>query len=89
MPFHVFRRGMRRSRKRFHDRVLAKARKLVRNGRVERLDGARFNVIGDHGTYNVVRTPKGGFSCTCPGFRDKGKCSHCTAVSIMLHQKNR
>jgi len=35
--------------------MLEKARKLVRNGRVERLDGERFNVIGDHGTYNVVQ----------------------------------
>ena len=69
--------------------MLAKARKLVRNGRVERLDGERFNVIGDHGTYNVVRTPDGGFSSTCPGFRDKGTCSHSTAVSIVLGKTRR
>lgn len=80
---------MRRSYWGFHDRMLAKARKLVRNGRVERLDGERFNVIGDHGTYNVVQTPHGGFSCTCPGFRDKGKCSHSTAVSIVLGKTRR
>ena len=80
---------MHRSRKQFHDRVLEKARMLVRNGRVERLDGERFNVIGDHGTYNVVQTPKGGFSCTCPGYRDKGKCSHSTAVSIFLNRNIR
>ena len=80
---------MRRDYRRFHDRMMAKARKLVRNGRVERLDGERFNVIGDHGTYNVVRTPDGGFSCTCPGFRDKGKCSHSTAVSIVLGKTRR
>lgn len=89
MPFYVVSCGMRRGHRRFHDRVLEKARKLVRNGRVERLDSERFNVIGDHGTYNVVQTPDGGFSCTCPGFRDKGKCSHCTAVSIVLGKTRR
>ena len=89
MPFHVLTYSMRRSHKHFNERVFAKARKLVRNGRVERLDGERFNVIGDHGTYNVVRTPDGGFSCTCPGFRDKGRCSHSIAVNIMLHNRRR
>lgn len=80
---------MRRGYRPFHDRMLAKAMKLVRNGRVERLDGERFNVIGDHGTYNVVQTPDGGFSCTCPGFRVNGKCSHSTAVSIVLGKTRR
>jgi len=89
MPFYVVSCGMHRDYRGFHDRMLAKAMKLVLNGRVERLDGERFNVIGDHGTYNVVQTPNGGFSCTCPGFRDKGKCSHSTAVSIVLGKTRR
>lgn len=80
---------MRRGYQHFHDRILEKARKLVRNGRVERLDGERFNVIGDHGTYNVVQTPNGGFSCSCPGYRDKGRCSHSTAVSIVTGKSRR
>jgi hypothetical protein len=89
MPFYVVSCEMRKYHRRFHDRMLAKARKLVRNGRVERLDGERFNVIGDHGTYNVVERPDGGFSCSCPGFRDKGRCSHSTAVNIMLGKTRR
>jgi hypothetical protein len=69
-------------RKRVHYKVIEKARRLIKNGQVEQLDNGRFNVIGDHGTYNVVETPRGEMACNCPGFRDKGSCSHSTAVKM-------
>ena len=53
---------------------------MIKNGQVEMLDNGRYNVIGDHGTYNVVEAPDGTLACNCPGFRDKGSCSHSTAV---------
>ena len=65
------------------DRMIEKARKLLESGRVERIDFNRYNVIGDHGTYLVVREPSGKVSCNCQGFLDKGKCSHSTAVIIL------
>ncbi len=65
------------------DAMIEKALKLVKAGRVDRLDGGRFNVVGDHGTYIVVRMPDGKISCSCPGYRSRGKCSHSTAVMIM------
>ena len=74
--------GMRRYK--LHQKVVEKAKRLVKNGQVEFLDNRRYNVIGDHGTYNVVETPNGNMACSCPGYRDKGSCSHSTAVSIVM-----
>ncbi|MFH2111406.1 MAG: hypothetical protein ABIJ47_09130 [Candidatus Bathyarchaeota archaeon] len=74
---------------RYQIRMLEKAKMLVRNGRVEPLDGGRFNVIGDHGTYNVVQGPDGRMACSCPGYRDKGKCSHSTAVEMVTKKTRR
>ena len=68
---------------RIHYKVLDKAKRLIKNGQVELLDNARYNVIGDHGTYNVVETPDGKMACSCMGYRDKGSCSHSTAVNII------
>jgi len=72
---------MRRSK--IHRKVLDKAKRLIKNGQVEQLDNGRYNVIGYHGTYNVVETPDGKMACNCPGYRDKGSCSHSTAVNII------
>ena len=73
----------------YRTRMLEKARKLVRNNRVEQLDGGRYNVIGDHGTYNVVQDPDGRMACSCPGYRDKGNCSHSTAVEMLVRKPRR
>jgi hypothetical protein len=69
---------------RIHHKVIEKAKRLIKNGQVEQLDNGRYNVIGDHGTYNVVETPNGNMACSCPGYRDKGSCSHSVAVNIIL-----
>ena len=47
------------SRNYIHVKVMDKAKRLVRDGRVELLDSGNYNVIGDHGTYNVVINQKG------------------------------
>lgn len=73
----------------YRARMMEKAKKLVRNKRIEQLDGGRFNVIGDHGTYNVVQGPDGRMACSCPGYRDKGKCSHSTAVEMITKKSRR
>ncbi|MCJ7731089.1 hypothetical protein MUP51_02125 [Candidatus Bathyarchaeota archaeon] len=71
-------------RQNIHYKVIDKAKRLVKNGQVELLDNGRYNVIGDHGTYNVVETPYGQMACNCPGYRDKGSCSHSMAVCIVI-----
>ncbi len=65
------------------DAMIEKAKKLLKNGRVERLPRGWFNVIGDHGTYNVIQNNKGETRCTCPGFSIRGRCSHSTAVMML------
>ncbi|MDP2900176.1 MAG: SWIM zinc finger family protein [Candidatus Bathyarchaeota archaeon] len=59
--------------------MLDKADRLLKSGRIERLDGGYFNVIGDHGTYTLV-VRNGRVYCSCPGFQEKGVCSHSLAV---------
>ena len=65
------------------DAMIEKAQRLLKGGRVERLGGSRFNVIGDHGTYNVVQNMEGETRCNCPGFSARGRCSHSAAVMIL------
>jgi len=70
------------------DRMVEKAKKLLDSGRVERLNGGHYNVVGNHGTYSVVMNNKGEVRCNCPGFRSRGRCSHSLAV-ILLTMKRR
>jgi hypothetical protein len=64
-----------------------KALRLLKSGRVERLDNNRYNVIGDHGTYTVVQTRFNHVSCNCLGFQNRGRCSHSMAVRILTSKK--
>ena len=64
------------------DRLFEKAERLVASGRVESLGGGLYNVVGDHGTYTVVQDYTGKLSCSCPGFLQRAKCSHVTAVML-------
>jgi hypothetical protein len=65
-----------------------KARKLVQSRRVEFLGNGAYNVIGDHGTYNVVLDFTGKLSCNCPGYLQKQMCSHIAAVELIARRKN-
>lgn len=69
------------------DRMIEKARKLLESGRVEYLGSGQYNVVGDHGTYAVAQDYKGKITCSCPGFRSRGKCSHSTAVIMLTRIK--
>jgi predicted nucleic acid-binding Zn finger protein len=70
-------------------RMLEKAERLVASGRIESLGGGVYNVVGDHGTYTVVQDYTGKLSCSCPGFLQKAKCSHVTAVMLLTKIKRR
>jgi uncharacterized Zn finger protein len=69
------------------ERLLEKARKLAETGRVEQLAIGVYNVVGDHGTYTVAQDHTGKLSCNCPGFMQKGKCSHVTAVMLLTRKR--
>ncbi|MGQ9514691.1 MAG: SWIM zinc finger family protein [Thermoproteota archaeon] len=64
------------------DRMMEKALKLVKQGRVYKLDIEQYEVIGDHGTYRVVKSADGTLHCSCLGFQQRKKCSHVGAVVI-------
>ena len=64
------------------DIMMEKAFKLVKQGRVHKTDIEQYEVVGDHGTYTVVRTPDGTLHCSCLGFMQRKKCSHVGAVVI-------
>ncbi|MEM2099580.1 MAG: hypothetical protein QXU99_07595 [Candidatus Bathyarchaeia archaeon] len=69
------------------DRLVEKARKLAASGRVEQLATGVYNVVGDHGTYTVARDFTGKFSCNCPGYLQKRKCSHIAAVILLTETR--
>jgi len=71
------------------DKMIEKARRLLESGRVERLNHEHFNVVGDHGTYTVVQAYDGKITCNCPGFANKGRCSHSAAVIILTQLSKR
>jgi predicted nucleic acid-binding Zn finger protein len=68
-------------------KMLDKADRLLKAGRIERLESGHFNVIGDHGTYTLV-VRNGRVYCSCPGFQEKGVCSHSLAVLKLTQTSN-
>jgi predicted nucleic acid-binding Zn finger protein len=71
------------------NRLFEKAKKLAESNRVEALAHGVYNVIGDHGTYIVAQDYTGKWSCTCPGFMSKSKCSHIAAVMLLTKMKRK
>ncbi len=71
------------------DVMYEKARKLADSGRIEFLGNNVYNVIGDHGTYAVTEDFEGKLSCNCPGYLQKGRCSHVMAVTLMGKRHHR
>jgi len=65
--------------------MIEKAYELIRGRRIEEISDGVYNVIGEHGTYIVVRNIDGSVTCNCPGFTSKRRCSHSLAV-MMLNQ---
>ncbi|MCX8171288.1 MAG: hypothetical protein N3E47_04890 [Candidatus Bathyarchaeota archaeon] len=65
------------------DKIIEKAYQLIYRRRVEQIEEGVYNVVGEHGTYTVVRGLDGSITCNCLGFASRKKCSHSLAV-IML-----
>ncbi|MBT0159374.1 SWIM zinc finger family protein [Candidatus Bathyarchaeota archaeon A05DMB-2] len=71
------------------DPLFEKALKLAESGRIEFLGNGVYNVVGDHGTYIVAEDPAGKLNCNCPGFLQKGRCSHAAAVMLLTKTQHR
>ena len=69
-------------------RIIAKAAWLLSEGRVTKISNLMFYVMGRKNRH-IVRVENERLTCTCPGFRDKGICSHVVAVSVVLDLKDK
>lgn len=65
------------------DKIIEKAYYLIYGRRVEQIEEGIYNVVGEHGTYTVVRSLDGSVTCNCPGFTSRKKCSHSLAVILL------
>ena len=62
--------------------VQAKGLRLYRSGSVKHLQGAKYLVEGDHGTYEVHYEDS---TCKCPS---RVYCSHVCAVEVAVAKEN-
>jgi hypothetical protein len=69
------------------EKMVEKAKQMIREGRVKRLDRFTYQVVGDHGTYIVIKGTDGAYHCGCQGFTTRGFCSH--ALAVYLIEKKR
>jgi len=69
--------------KNMYTRMINKAAWLLEDGRVVKISDYMFYVMGRKNRH-IVKVENGELICTCPGFKDKGICSHVVAVSTLL-----
>ncbi len=65
------------------EKMVEKAKIMLRSGRITRIDRSTFQVIGDHGIYIVVRGVDGNYHCGCQGYMTRGFCSHALSVNLL------
>jgi hypothetical protein len=65
------------------EKLVVKAQRLISDRRITRIQPGTFQVIGDHGTYIVVKGVDDAYHCGCPGYLSKGFCSHALAVTLL------
>lgn len=67
--------------------MVEKAKQMIKEGRVTRIDRFTYQVVGDHGTYVVIKGTDGTYHCGCQGFTTRGFCSHALAVYLVDKKK--
>ncbi|MEM0023235.1 MAG: SWIM zinc finger family protein [Thermofilaceae archaeon] len=63
--------------------MVSKAAWLIKEGRVVKISDLMYYVMGRKNRH-IVRVVGDALSCTCPGFRGRGICSHVIAVSTIM-----
>lgn len=71
------------------EKMVKKAKQMIREGRVTRIDRSTYQVVGDHGTYMVIKGADGSYHCGCQGFVTRGFCSHALAVYLLENRKRK
>ena len=65
------------------EKMVEKAKVIMKGGRITRIDRSTYQVIGDHGIYIVVKGVDGNYHCGCQGYMTRGFCSHALAVNLI------
>lgn len=71
------------------EKLVIKAKRLIADKRVVRIEPGTYQVAGDHGTYIVVKGVDNTYHCGCPGYLTKGFCSHALAVTLLANRSKR
>ncbi|MEM2921562.1 MAG: SWIM zinc finger family protein [Candidatus Bathyarchaeia archaeon] len=71
------------------EKLVSKAKRLIADKRVVRIEPGTYQVVGDHGTYIVVKGVDNSYHCGCPGYLNKGFCSHALAVTLLANRARR
>ncbi len=69
------------------EKIINKAAWLLEDGRVVKISDVLYYVMGRKNRH-MVRVEGGKLYCTCPGFKEKGICSHVVAVSAVMEMKD-
>lgn len=68
--------------------MISKAAWLLQEGRVVRISDVMYYVKGRKNRH-IVRVEGDKLTCTCPGFKERGVCSHVIAVSTLIKLEGR
>lgn len=69
------------------EKLVLKAKAILKEKRINQLDKSSYEVKGDHGTYIVSRDAYGNYNCSCLGYLKRGMCSHSLAVRMYEQSK--
>ena len=65
------------------EKMVEKAKVMLKTGRVTRIDRSTYQVVGDHGIYIVVKGVDGNYHCGCQGYMTRGFCSHALSINML------
>ncbi len=69
------------------EKLVLKARIILKEKRISQLDKSSYEVRGDHGVYIVSRDAYGNYNCSCLGYLKRRMCSH--SLAVRMHEQNK
>lgn len=69
------------------EKLVLKAKAIIKDKRISQLDTSSYEVKGDHGVYVVSKDAYGNYNCSCVGYLKRRICSH--SLAVRLHEQNR
>jgi len=69
------------------EKLVLKAKTIIKDKRISQLDTSSYEVKGDHGVYVVSKDAYGNYNCSCVGYLKRRICSH--SLAVRLYEQNR